>query len=60
MILTLKTLSSNKRDSKASVLDAYSIFLYLSIGIHASIFLSEVLGILVSYFCILSLLPGFG
>jgi hypothetical protein len=37
---TLKTLSSSKRDLKASVLDACcTSFLCLSIGLHASIFL---------------------
>jgi hypothetical protein len=35
----LKILSSNKQGLRASVLDAYcTYFLYLSIGMHASIF----------------------
>jgi hypothetical protein len=37
--LTLKILKRSKWDSKASVLDAcYTYFLYLSIGLHASMF----------------------
>jgi hypothetical protein len=37
MTSTLKILSNNKRDLKESVLDAYcTYFLYLSIGLHAS------------------------
>jgi hypothetical protein len=40
---TLKILSNSKGDLKASVLDAYcTYFLYLSIGMHASMFVGIV------------------
>jgi hypothetical protein len=61
MTLTSKILSSSKRDLKASVLDACcTYFLYLSIGLHASIFVENV-GIPMCHVShVLSLLPGMG
>jgi hypothetical protein len=55
------TSSSSKRDSKASVVNAYcTYFLYLSIGMHTSIFIRSVGNPSVISFLIFLLLPGFG
>jgi hypothetical protein len=58
---TLKISSSSKRDSKASVLDScYTYFLYVFIGLHASVFVGIIGNPSVISFHILSLIPRLG
>jgi hypothetical protein len=59
--INFKTFESKTLSSKSSVLDAcYTYFLYLSIGLHASIFIEIVENLMSHTFHELSLLPGLG